>query len=52
MRYIWTDSKNRRNLKLHGIAFEDAVPFSTVQPWSRWTIGSTTESGAFMPSAW
>ena len=25
MRYSWTDSKNRRNLKLHGIAFEDAV---------------------------
>ena len=25
MRYTWTHSKNRRNLKLHGIAFEDAV---------------------------
>ena len=25
MRYAWIDSKNRRNLKLHGIAFEDAV---------------------------
>jgi uncharacterized DUF497 family protein len=25
MRYTWTESKNRRNLKLHGIAFEDAV---------------------------
>ena len=25
MHYTWTDSKNRRNLKLHGIAFEDAV---------------------------
>ena len=25
MRYTWTDSKNRRNLKLHGIVFEDAV---------------------------
>ncbi len=25
MRYIWTESKNRRNLKLHGVAFEDAV---------------------------
>ena len=25
MRYTWTESKNRRNLKVHGIAFEDAV---------------------------
>lgn len=25
MRYTWTESKNRRNLKLHGIAFENAV---------------------------
>ena len=25
MHYTWIDSKNRRNLKLHGIAFEDAV---------------------------
>jgi uncharacterized protein len=25
MRYTWDQSKNRRNLKLHGIAFEDAV---------------------------
>lgn len=25
MRYTWTDSKNRRKLKLHGIAFENAV---------------------------
>ena len=25
MRYTWIDSKNRRNLKLHGIAFQDAV---------------------------
>ena len=25
MRYTWTESKNRRNLKLHGIAVEDAV---------------------------
>lgn len=25
MRYTWTESKNRRNVKLHGIAFGDAV---------------------------
>jgi uncharacterized DUF497 family protein len=25
MRYTWTEGKNRRNLKLHGIAVEDAV---------------------------
>ena len=25
MRYTWTDSKNRQNVSLHGIAFEDAV---------------------------
>jgi uncharacterized protein len=25
MRYTWDESKNRRNLKLHGIAFDDAV---------------------------
>ena len=25
MRYTWTESKDRRNGKLHGIAFEDAV---------------------------
>ena len=25
MRYIWDEAKNRRNLRLHGIAFEDAV---------------------------
>jgi uncharacterized DUF497 family protein len=25
MRYTWSESKNRRNLKLHGIAFEDAA---------------------------
>jgi uncharacterized DUF497 family protein len=25
MRYSWDSRKNRRNLKLHGIAFEDAV---------------------------
>ena len=25
MRYSWNDKKNRRNLELHGIAFEDAV---------------------------
>jgi hypothetical protein len=25
MRYRWNEEKNRRNLKLHGIAFEDAA---------------------------
>ena len=25
MRYTWVESKNRRNLRLHGITFEDAV---------------------------
>ena len=25
MRYSWDEKKNRRNLKLHGIAFEDAA---------------------------
>ena len=25
MRYTWDQNKNRRNLELHGIAFEDAV---------------------------
>jgi len=25
MRYPWTESKNRRNVRLHGIAFEDAI---------------------------
>jgi uncharacterized DUF497 family protein len=25
MRYTWTESKNRQNVKLHGIAFQDAV---------------------------
>ena len=25
MRYSWDEEKNRRNLKLHGIAFEDAA---------------------------
>jgi uncharacterized DUF497 family protein len=25
MRYSWDEGKNRRNLELHGIAFEDAV---------------------------
>ena len=25
MEYTWSEIKNRRNLKLHGIAFEDAV---------------------------
>jgi uncharacterized DUF497 family protein len=25
MRYTWDDKKNRRNLKLHGIIFEDAI---------------------------
>ncbi len=25
MRYTWTERKNRRNFRLHGIAFEDAV---------------------------
>jgi uncharacterized DUF497 family protein len=25
MKYIWNEEKNRRNVKLHGIAFEDAV---------------------------
>jgi uncharacterized DUF497 family protein len=25
MRYIWSESKNRRNLRVHGIAFEDAA---------------------------
>jgi hypothetical protein len=25
MRYIWNEKKNRRNLELHGIAFEDAA---------------------------
>ena len=25
MRYTWDLNKNRRNLKIHGIAFEDAV---------------------------
>jgi uncharacterized protein len=25
MRYTWNGSKNRRNLKLHGVEFEDAV---------------------------
>jgi len=25
MRYSWSEEKNRRNIDLHGIAFEDAV---------------------------
>jgi len=25
MRYIWDEDKNRRNIRLHGIAFDDAV---------------------------
>jgi len=25
MRYTWSESKNRRNLKLHGIIFGDAI---------------------------
>jgi uncharacterized protein len=25
LRYTWTDSENRRNVRLHGIAFADAV---------------------------
>jgi uncharacterized protein len=25
MRYTWNESKNRRNLKVHGVEFEDAV---------------------------
>ena len=25
MRYTWTEKKNRRNIKLHGIGFEDAL---------------------------
>jgi uncharacterized DUF497 family protein len=25
MRYTWDEKKNRRNRKLHGIAFEDAI---------------------------
>ena len=25
MRYLWNEKKNRRNLDLHGIAFEDAA---------------------------
>jgi uncharacterized protein len=25
MRYTWNQAKNRRNLRLHGIAFEDAI---------------------------
>lgn len=25
MRYTWKVSKNRRNIRLHGVAFEDAV---------------------------
>jgi len=25
MRYSWDESKNRRDLRLHGIAFQDAV---------------------------
>jgi uncharacterized protein len=25
MRYLWDEAKNRRNLRLHGIAFADAV---------------------------
>jgi uncharacterized protein len=25
MRYTWSESKNRQNLRLHGVGFEDAV---------------------------
>jgi uncharacterized DUF497 family protein len=25
MRYSWDEKKNRRNVKLHGVAFEDAA---------------------------
>ena len=25
MRYTWSESKNRRNLRVHGVAFQDAV---------------------------
>jgi len=25
MRYIWDEDKNRRNIRLHGIAFDDAA---------------------------
>jgi uncharacterized DUF497 family protein len=25
IKYIWVEKKNRRNLSLHGISFEDAI---------------------------
>jgi uncharacterized protein len=25
MRYTWSEAKNRRNIRLHGIAFDDAI---------------------------
>jgi uncharacterized protein len=25
MRYLWNEAKNRRNVRLHGVAFEDAI---------------------------
>jgi len=46
MSYTWDPKKNRRNLTLHGVAFEDAVRI-----FDRWMIDTSTPRFACTLSA-
>jgi len=50
MRYSWDSKKNRRNLELHGIAFEDAVVIFEGATVER--VDDRFDCGEYMPSGW
>jgi len=45
----WDEEKNRRNLELHGITFEDAA---RARPSKEWITALITANGEGMPWDW
>jgi hypothetical protein len=52
MRYSWDEEKNRRNLELHGLGFEDAVRIFEGPTVERVDDRFAYASSACMPSGW
>ena len=51
MHYTWDEEKNRRNLEVHGIAFDDAARIFEGPTIERVAV-LTTANGEYMPSEW
>jgi uncharacterized DUF497 family protein len=52
MRYSWDEEKNRRNLELHAITFEDAARIFEGPTVEEWMTALITANGECMPWDW